>query len=130
MSSPLDHAAVQELFTDYRDGTLAAEKATEVRDHLASCEACRKEYDEFVQAVTSLGRLRTQAPPNFLSGIQTQIRRRSRGRFFVRRTARFPLELVSLITLMIMLVVYLFLTFAEPKKVHEGGGRPGAAGTR
>ena len=129
MTEPLDHAKAQELFSDYRGGALPAERAAAVREHLRECAACKRDYDGFAMAVSSLTRLKVEAPPDFLSTIQGEIRRRSRGRFFARRSAfaRFPLELVSLITLMIMLVVYLFLTVTEPKRVHEVGPGHGPA---
>jgi predicted anti-sigma-YlaC factor YlaD len=126
--SELSHAQAQELFSDYREGSLPPERATEVRAHLAACRDCKRDYDSFASAVSSLMQLKAQAPPDFLGAVQGQIRRRSRGRFFVKKSpwARFPLELVSFITLMIMLVVYLFLRVAEPHKVQEGGGTPPA----
>ncbi|HJZ88986.1 MAG TPA: zf-HC2 domain-containing protein [Polyangia bacterium] len=123
---PLDHAQVQELFSDFRDGSLDPARTEAVRTHLHGCASCRKEYMAFADTVSSLMKLKTPAPPDFVETVQGAIRRRSRGRFFARKPPRFPLELVSLITLMIMLVVYLFLTIGEPKKVREGTSPPKA----
>jgi predicted anti-sigma-YlaC factor YlaD len=125
VTKSLSHTEAQELFSDYREGGLSVDRATSVREHLESCAGCRAEYDWFVKTVSALGTLKSGAPADFLTSVQGEIRRRSRGRFFVRKTPRFPLEIVSLLTLLIMLVVYLFMTVAEPKKVHDAPALPG-----
>ena len=124
----MNHAEVKERFSAYRDGDLPPAEAEAVRAHLGECKDCKREFDDFGQAVSSLIRLKSAAPPDFVRSLQGEIRRRSRGRFFSRKPPRFPLEVVSLITLMLMLVVWLFLRVSEPSKVHEGGGAPPAAG--
>ena len=124
----MTHAEAKERFSAYRDGDLAPSEADAVRAHLGECKDCKREFDDFGQTVSSLIRLKSVAPPDFVRSLQGEIRRRSRGRFFSRKPPRFPLEIVSLITLMLMLVVWLFLRVSEPSKVHEGGGAPPAAG--
>jgi len=124
MAGELSHAQAQERFSDYRDGSLAPADREAVRAHLSACAACKREYAAFADTVSSLMKLKSEAPANFLPAVQEAIRRRSRGRFYGKKSfwTRFPIELVSLITLMLMLVVYLFLTIAEPRKLREGGG--------
>ena len=129
MASELSQAQAQERFSDYRDGALAPADREAVRAHLGACADCKREYLAFADTVSSLMKLKSEAPPNFLPAVQEAIRRRSRGRFYGKKTfwTRFPIELVSLITLLIMLVVYLFLTIAEPRKLNEGGAGPPAS---
>jgi predicted anti-sigma-YlaC factor YlaD len=122
------HAEVKERFSAYRDGDLPPAEAEAVRTHLGECKDCKHYFDEFGVTISSLIRLKSAAPSDFMRSLQGEIRRRSRGRFFSRKPPRFPLEIVSLITLMLMLVVWLFLRVSEPSKVHEGGSAPPAAG--
>ena len=122
----MNHAEVKERFSAYRDGELPPAEAEAVRAHLGECKDCKREFDEFGQTVSSLIRLKSSAPPDFMRSLKGEIRKRSRGRFFARKPPRFPLEVISLITLMLMLVVWLFLRVSEPSKVHEGGGPPAA----
>jgi predicted anti-sigma-YlaC factor YlaD len=124
----MTHAEVKDRFSAYRDGELAPAEAEAVRAHLGECKDCKHDYDEFAQAISSLIRLKSVAPPDFVRSLQGEIRRRSRGRFFSRKPPRFPLEIVSLITLMLMLVVWLYLRVSEPSRVREGapGGAPAA----
>ena len=126
----MEHAEAKERFSAYRDGDLPPGEVEAVRAHLAECKDCKHDYDEFANAVSSLIRLKASAPPDFVRSLKGEIARRSRGRFFARKPPRFPLEVVSLITLMLMLVVWLYLRVSEPSKVHEGGGAPPAAGKK
>ena len=126
----MTHAEVKERFSAFRDGDLPPAEAEAVRAHLGECKDCKHEFDEFGVTISSLIRLKSMAPPDFMRSLQGEIRRRSRGRFFARKPPRFPLEIVSLITLMLMLVVWLFLRVSEPSKVHEGSGSAPAAGKK
>ena len=130
----MDHGEAQDRFSEYREKSLSAAEARAVREHLETCGLCRSEYEAFVSTLSELSRLKSQGPApsaEFLPSLQEAIRRRSRGRFFSKRASRFPLEMVSLITLLIMLVLYLFMIAIEPRKVREKASRPhGAAEQR
>jgi anti-sigma factor RsiW len=117
----MDHQQSADMFSDYLDGTLAARERTALEQHLAACIQCRTELESFRRAVGSLGKLKQAAPVGFLPGIQQQIHRRSRGRFFGRRWklfGRIPFEWVSLATIIAMLIYYIALLHGTPTGVR------------
>src|SRR6185312_14849479 len=46
-----------EYLSQYADGTLGARRSTTVREHLATCHRCRREYDELLRLRALLGQL-------------------------------------------------------------------------
>jgi anti-sigma factor RsiW len=119
----MDHKEAADSFSDYVDGKLGPREKTDLEQHLAACIQCRTELAAFRRALGSLGQLKQPAPPNFLSGIQQQINRRSRGRFFGGRWklfGRVPFEWVSLVMIIAMLIYYLTLLYGSPTAVRPG----------
>jgi anti-sigma factor RsiW len=117
----MDHQQASDAFSDYVDGTLAARDRGALEQHLAACIQCRTELESFRRALGGLGKLKQAAPVGFLPGIQAQINRRSRGRFFARRWklfGRIPFEWVSLATIIAMLIYYLAMLHGSPTGVR------------
>jgi hypothetical protein len=52
--------------------------------------------------------------PEFMDTLRSQIRDRSRGRFFGGRRRSYRLEIASLITLLIAVTVYVALSMLQP----------------
>jgi len=103
----MDHQQASNTFSDYVDGTVGPRE--------------KAELEGFRRAVGLLGRLKQPAPPGFLPGIQQQINRRSRGRFFGQRWklfGRIPFEWVSLAMIIAMLIYYIALTHGSPTGVR------------
>lgn len=121
VNSPrMDHAAAQEMFTDYLDGKLPAGRKADLEQHIGVCIQCRTELEALRRTVGALGGMRESAPPDFLAGIQNQIYKRSKGRFFGRRWklfGRIPFEWVSLAMIILMLVYYLATLQGSPTGV-------------
>jgi anti-sigma factor RsiW len=113
----LDHSQATELFSAYWDEELGPEQLGALEEHLRSCVVCRREYQQFEQAVSALGSMhRMVAPSDFGEGVRTKIRKRSKGRFFTpRRLAeRIPYEMFSLVMLGLILAIYIVLQLAHP----------------
>lgn len=107
----VDHVQASELFSAYWERDLGPAESAALEEHLRSCVVCRREYQQFEQAVGALHHLEKQvAPPDFVAGVIHRVHRRSRGRFFdPRRTDRIPYELFSLVMLALLLAIYLIL---------------------
>ncbi len=85
MTAPESHQRIAEAFSAYVDGELAPAERARVEEHLATCMQCRVSLERFRGTVGKLGALKRPAPGDFLAGVQAQINRRSRGRFFGKR---------------------------------------------
>ena len=130
----MTHAEVEAKFSDYSEGELTNREAAEIRAHLATCDSCRAAYEGFLGTVWKVSKLRThgpQPPERFLESLKGRIHDRSQGRFFSHKRlwARFPLETVSFVTLLVLLVTYIVLVALEPTRVQEvvpgsSGGAP------
>ena len=116
----LDHQGAKDRFDRYYEGDLPAEEQRAMDGHLAECAECRAEYQRLVQALSLLsGMRRAHAPKDFVDGVQGQIRKRSRGRFFGRRpdlTSRLPYEVLSVVMLIAILAIFLYVFLGK------GGG--------
>lgn len=67
----MDCQETQALLSEYLDGALDAARAEDLRRHLKSCEACRKEQRALEQVVTELRSLEpVPAPAGFLKAFQ------------------------------------------------------------
>ena len=94
-----------------------------VEEHLATCTQCRVSLERFRRTVGRLAALKRSAPGDFLAGVQAQINRRSRGRFFGKRYllfGRIPFEWLSLAMIVAMLVYYIVVLQTSPTGVVPG----------
>ncbi len=117
--SAMDHARAEELFSAYVDGELAPADRAALDEHLGACERCRGELDLFQKTVGAMHSAGASAPPSgpsaeFMDALRAQINTRSRGRFFGKRPRSYRLELISLVTLVIALTIYVVLSLAQP----------------
>jgi anti-sigma factor RsiW len=118
-----EHGRTQAAFSSYLDGELPDEERKAIEQHLAICTECRTELTRFRTTLTTLGGLKERAPGSFLNDIQTQIRERSRGRFFGRRRllfGRIPYEWASLAMIIAMLLYYIVAGQSAPTQVTPG----------
>lgn len=74
MKCPEIHA----LFTDYADNTLDRHRLTVLKNHLASCQDCVRQWHEFQQTVQLLRSLEpVPPPPDLLASIRTRLEEKS-----------------------------------------------------
>ena len=65
----------RKLFSDFIDGELSEEGLEDFRDHLKSCEACRKKLKGFRLAQMLLKLLpKKEAPPELWGAIEAKVR--------------------------------------------------------
>ncbi len=121
MTTPTDtHGRVQDSFSAYLDGELAAPDKALVEQHLAACLQCRTHLEQLRRTLGSLGSLKRKAPPTFLPDIQRQIFTRSSGRFFGQRWRLFgkiPFEWLSMAMIVAMLAYYILTQHGAPTSV-------------
>lgn len=106
------HEEIEALLVDYVEGTLGEADRARVKTHLETCEECRESTADAGESLRALSGLKKQpAPQNFDQEVAETIRRRSRGRFFGRRTLgdRVPLEILALVVLLLGLGLYFLL---------------------
>jgi anti-sigma factor RsiW len=123
VSASDSHQRTAEAFSAYLEGELAPEDRARVDEHLAACLQCRVSLERFRRTVGRLGALKRPAPGDFLAGVQAQINRRSRGRFFGKRHllfGRIPFEWLSLAMIVAMLVYYIVFLQSSPTGVVPG----------
>jgi anti-sigma factor RsiW len=117
----MDHDRATELFSALWDGELAREESAALRDHLGTCLACRRDFENFEKSMGALKSLqRVLAPPDFAVGVQARIRRRSMGRFFTpqRLSERVPYELFSLVMLGLIVAIYVVFGLSHPQQLR------------
>jgi anti-sigma factor RsiW len=117
------HQRTAEAFSAYVEGELPPAERAAIDEHLASCMQCRVSLERFRRTVGGLNALKRTAPGDFLAGVQEQINRRSRGRFFGKRFllfGRIPFEWLSLAMIVAMLVYYIVVLQASPTGVVPG----------
>jgi anti-sigma factor RsiW len=123
VTAPDSHQRAAEAFSAYVEGQLAPAERARLDEHLATCMQCRVSLERFRRTVGRLGALKRTAPGDFLAGVQAQINRRSRGRFFAKRYllfGRIPFEWLSLAMIVAMLVYYIVVLQTSPTGVVPG----------
>lgn len=121
----MEHDRARELFSRFVDGELTDDERRELQAHLQQCETCRQELDKLRDTMQSLSGLhRLAPPPEFARKVERRIHRRSRGRFFGPESLlhRLPFEWISFIIIMVLLAIYLLLSF-DPRQIKP---RPGS----
>jgi anti-sigma factor RsiW len=106
------HDEIEAKLSDYVEGSLKAEEAAAVEEHLRGCAACTEALAAVKETVSALSGLhKIPAPPHFDRDVAETIRRRSGGRFFGRRAFgdRVPLEVLAIVALALGLALYFFL---------------------
>lgn len=106
------HEEIEALLVDYLEGTLGEADRARVAAHIESCDECRESTTDAGESLRALSGLKKQpAPQNLPQEVAETIRRRSRGRFFGRRTLgdRVPLEILALLVLALGLGLYFLL---------------------
>jgi len=132
MSSPSPtshHDEFEARFSDYLDGSLAAEEKRALEQHLESCAQCREGLTELRKTVSALSGLHQMAAPqNFDRDVTDAIHRRSSGRFFGRRALgdRVPFELLALLALALGLALYFFLRQSDTGSLKPFDREPDA----
>jgi anti-sigma factor RsiW len=117
------HLRATEAFSAYVEGELPPAERAYVDEHLATCMQCRVSLERFRRTVGRLNSLKRTAPGSFLENIQTQINKRSRGRFFSKKAllfGRIPFEWISLTMIVAMLVYYIVFLQSSPTGVVPG----------
>lgn len=74
----MECAKIEELLSDYIDGTLDARTKSLVEEHLSTCKDCKQDLDSLKSAIKELGSLdAVKAPKDFLNQVHERIERRS-----------------------------------------------------
>lgn len=110
----------EELFSDYREGSLAAPLARELENHLDECAACRELYRAFLDVTEALGALSVPAPPDTLPQKLVAIAsERSKVGGPARRFAPQPRMVAAASWLAVAAVLLLVMVFRPPGLTSE-----------
>lgn len=104
-----DFDTTVELFSEYYEGSLTAEKAAEVEDLIENDEKVKKAYADFEKTMEMLsGMHKMSAPMDFDKKVEDTIHRRSGGRFFGKRAfgQRISYEVLAVIVMIVAGAVY------------------------
>lgn len=107
----MECAAIQELLSEYIDGTLDSKAKEAVEKHISTCENCNQELASLSAVVEELGSLdQVKAPADFLEKIHERMAPRSGfnkilRKLFVPYGIKIPLELAAAATVAILVVL-------------------------
>lgn len=104
-----DITSATELFSDYYEGTLAADKRAELEARMRDEPAVATAYREFEMTMKAIsGMHKMSAPMAFDKKVEETIHRRSGGRFFGRRALgdRIPYEVLAIFILLVAALVF------------------------
>lgn len=112
-SAELELSEQDLLFNAYLDDDLSADEKAEFDERLDADPDFAQAWTEFADVMVAVRGLPFEfAPDNFVAGVQTRIRSRSRGRFFAEEMlfrTRMPYEVVCLVMIIVMAAAYLFM---------------------
>lgn len=120
----MECAGIQELLSEYIDGTLDAKDVAVVEHHISTCTACKEELIAIRAMVKELGALEpVKAPSDFLEKIHERMEARFDFSRFVRKLfvpfrVKIPLQLAAAATAAILVVLVLNVQFPEIKKMQ------------
>jgi anti-sigma factor RsiW len=124
-----NHDQFEARLSELADGTLSDADRRAVEEHLESCPSCRSDLAELRKTMDALSGLhRVAAPENFDHEVAETIRRRSRGRFFGKRTLgdRVPFEILALLALALGVALYFFLRESDTGSLRPFDREPDA----
>ncbi len=135
---------IRERFSAFHDGELSGDELAAVRSRIAESPTLAEEYDKFKALMSGLAGLAlnddpasvaapaaavtSEAPINILPALQTQIHKRSGGKFYRSNASRLvgtrPYELMAAATLVVLLITYVLLTYVSGLKPAEPHAMP------
>ncbi len=104
-----DFDANVELFSDYYEESLPADKHAEIKKLIREDEKYKKAYADFEKTMEVLsGMHKMSAPLDFDKKVEGTINRRSGGRFFGRKAFgdRIPFEILAVMVMLLAAFVY------------------------
>jgi hypothetical protein len=107
---------VRDRFSSLLEGDLKPQEEEKIREHLASCDSCRKDWDQFSRMIDWLHTVgEEEAPEGFLSEIQEKREERGRKKKWegvqFLRTMKIPIQAAAMV---MILSVVLYLTKMAP----------------
>jgi Putative zinc-finger len=120
----MDCAGIQELLSEYIDGTLDAKTVQVVEEHLSVCADCKETLASLSAMVEELNALEPmKAPADFLEKIHQRMEPRSDfsrilRKLFVPFKIKIPLQLAAAATASILVVMVLNLQESEYQKMQ------------
>ncbi len=103
----IDDAIIAKV-SDYLDGSLPAAERDEVAKKIASDPAYKQAHDDIVENRKFMSGLqKARAPETFTQDVTETIHKRSRGRFFARRTLgdRVPFNVLLIVAMLALAAV-------------------------
>ena len=120
----MDCAAIQELLSEYIDGTLDAKAVQVVEAHISVCEDCKETLASLNEIVEELNALEPVEPPaDFLEKIHQRMEprldlNRILRKLFVPFKIKIPLQLAAAATASILVVMVLNLQKSEYQRMQ------------
>ena len=120
----MDCTGIQELLSEYIDGTLDSKATKTVEEHIATCEDCKETFASLSTMVQELNELEpVKAPEDFLEKIHQRMKMRSDfsqifRKLFVPFKIKIPLQLAAAATASILIVMVLSLQKSEYQKIQ------------
>lgn len=120
----MDCTGIQELLSEYIDGTLDPKTTKTVEEHIATCEDCKETFASLSAMVQELNELEPVKPPaDFLEKIHQRMEPRSDfsrifKKLFVPFKIKIPLHLAAAATASILVVMVLSLQKSEYQKMQ------------
>lgn len=108
------------LFGAYLDDELSADERAAFDARLREDPEFATAWEEFSNFMGAMHSLPFEfAPDDFVGSVKTQIRVRSRDRFFAEDTARMQFEVVAVVMVLVMTVTYLFMGVPADAGLHD-----------
>jgi len=120
----MDCIGIQELLSEYIDGTLDANTTRTVEEHISTCRDCKETFSSLSAMVEELNALEPVEPPaDFLEKIHRRMEPRSDfsrifKKLFVPFKIKIPLQLAAAATASILVVMVLFHQKSEYQKIQ------------
>lgn len=120
----MDCAGIQELLSEYIDGTLDAKAVQVVEKHISVCQDCKETLASLSAMVEELNALEpVRAPADFLDKIHHRMEPRSDfsrlfKKLFVPFKIKIPMQLAAVATASILVVMVLSLQKSEYQKMQ------------